>query len=677
MIHYLRCLEVVQAKTSRPYGAFLGGVLKRDHSMTTLALRRNLNLPFSQFFSTTTTPLQVTRTQFNRDLKNDVSFHPNHQLRSLDEMIYEGRTQDMLQLYQEFKAAGRTTDYKFAAVFVKMITMCSKFKLKEIGKQLFQDSIDAGFGSNPKILTSGIQFFGKTGQVKRAIELYELVTEHHAATFTVMMTMCAKHRLKKLGQEVYQKAIDCGFGNDKRMLTSSITFFGRVGMLKEAKQCFESALKLGEEIMLYNSWLQCLTKANEIDEAIKFFKSMEYCDGQTYSIVLSMCSKYNLKELEQEVSQRANEFLERRPITENTNLFSSLKKSIFQGNTQESIKLYRELKQMGVMKRTAHFNLELIFVGMLSLCSKSNNLKEMGNEVFQDAMDAGLGLNTKILTAGIQFFGNTGQIDRVIELHQSVDVYDEFTCTVMMSVCYRHQLKELGQEVFKKAVNSGLGKNPRFVNSSMGFFSRIGMFNEARQCFDTAVELGADAITNTSWLNCLINANKIEEAIEFYRMMKCWNDITCCLLLQMCTKHQLKELGQEIHQRGLQEFGNNKHILNASVKFFGSVGMLNEAQQCFDLAVKVGAGVMVYNTWLWHLINNLNKIDEAIEFFKAMKEYDEITFYTMLGLCSKHKLKELGKEINDKAVALGYKISQTYNKRTYQHYNNNIDLVTK
>lgn len=327
-----------------------------------------------------------------------------------------------------------------------------------------------------------------------------------------------------------------------------------------------------------------------------------------------------------------------------------LQELISQKKTKEAVGLYEELR---VHARKTSFSASVsLFEQVLQTCSKFK-LKELGNKAFQDSMDADFSSNRQVLQEGIQFFVNTGS---TAEIFRSPKVHNEITYTIMLSICSDLRLEQLGKEIYQKAITAGYGSNIRLLNSSILFFGSVGLQDEAQHCFDLALKVGATGVTYNSWLKCLINLGKFEEAVELFKSMKEPNEVTAVIMMSLCSKHHLVEFGQEVYKKAIAAgFGKNIRLLNASISFFGGVEMLDEAQKCFEKAREVGATVVTYNAWLQTLINS-NKIEEAIKFFRSMskRKRTKATYALMMSMCTRHNLKEMAEEVHQGAKEGGF-----------------------
>ncbi|MCO5564846.1 hypothetical protein L7F22_018514 [Adiantum nelumboides] len=331
-----------------------------------------------------------------------------------------------------------------------------------------------------------------------------------AATLSYALKACANLEEVEQGQEIHIRSVELGLAENLSVANSLIGFYGRCGLLSEARNVFDK-LKLPDVV----SWTALIAGYAEHSlgkEALSLFKSMENCgfapNGVTYSCVLKACGSVGFhvdgREFHTEVVRKG---LDLEADVANT-LVSMY---VACGLLEEASDVFERFPTKCVVSWTA------LIGGYADCVSDVKALK-----YFDQMQAAGVFPNAFTYACTLKACGSIGAVDKGRELHVLI-AWDGFEQDSSVSSALINMYARCGSlmeacEVFDEVSVCDVS----VWSAMMKSFAMNHEGSNAIQCFKDMQQQGCkpDAVTFTCLLTACGHAGLAHEGLEYFKLMR-------------------------------------------------------------------------------------------------------------------------------------------------------------
>ncbi|CAN1785470.1 Pentatricopeptide repeat-containing protein At2g03880, mitochondrial [Linum perenne] len=220
-----------------------------------------------------------------------------------------------------------------------------------------------------------------------------------------------------------------------------------------------------------------------------------------------------------------------------------------------------------------------------------------------------------------------------------------FTFSSVLNACARLPAVSEGKQVHKRLLQSGHFNN-KIVVSMIAGYGKFGFVKEARNVFDSIIEL--DASCWAAMLACYAQNGYAKEAVEMYMEMRAKEvnitDVAMVATVSACTQLGDSDLATTL-AADIEERHTDRGVFvsNALIHMQAKCGSLDLAWKEFNEMKE--RDVITYSTMMAALADH-GKSREALDMFNKMQDEglrpNQVTFVSVLNACSHGGLIEEG-----------------------------------
>ncbi|XP_058112386.1 pentatricopeptide repeat-containing protein At3g12770-like [Magnolia sinica] len=224
---------------------------------------------------------------------------------------------------------------------------------------------------------------------------------------------------------------------------------------------------------------------------------------------------------------------------------------------------------------------------------------------------------------------------------------DSCACTYTLKACTSLLDFEMGKEVMKDGINSGLANDCFFGSSMISFLVRFGEIDEAQRVFDGMPN--RDVVCWNSMIGGYVQNGYFDLAFDlFFKMRGCGvrpSPITLAALIQACSGIGRLELGKCIHGL-LNGLGmrNDILVLTSLVDMYCKIGDVESSRLVFERMPT--RNLVSWNAMISGYVHN-GLVQEAFELFHGLLltggGFDSATLVSLLQGCAQISGLDYGK----------------------------------
>lgn len=307
-----------------------------------------------------------------------------------------------------------------------------------------------------------------------------------------------------------------------KLASSMISVMGRLGKVDIARNVFDNAVNggYGNTVYTYSALISAYGRSGLVKEAIGVFEMMKN-EGLkpnlvTYNAIIDACAKAGVKF--KVVSEIFNEMLSN-GVTPDRITFNSMLAVCKGGLWEEARSLFDEMGYRGIDKDVFTYNT------LLDALCKGGKM-DMAFEIMSEMMTKNVMPNVVTYSTVIDGFAKAGRLEEALAM------FAEMKCTgiALDRVCYNALLSiylKLGR--FKDALNvckemegCGIRKDVVTYNALLGGFGKQGKYDEVKQVFERmkAERVLPNVLTYSTLIDVYSKGGLYREAMEVFRQFK-------------------------------------------------------------------------------------------------------------------------------------------------------------
>ncbi|KAI4345957.1 hypothetical protein L6164_013040 [Bauhinia variegata] len=422
-------------------------------------------------------------------------------------------------------------------------------------------------------------------------------------TISPLLTLLDDLELYMLASQLHGKIVKHGLEFYNTVCNATITAYSECGSLQDAKRIFDCSVG-SRDLVTWNSMLSAYLFHDKEDLAFKSFIDMQILgfdpDIYTYTSILSTCSGQ---------------------------LFESHGKS-----------LHGSLIRRGLENSVPVSN------ALIAMYLRLNN------RFMEDALKIFFSMETKdciswnsILTGYSQVGLSEDALRLFVQMRSLVMTIDEYTFSAVIKSCSDLATLQLGQQVHVLALKVGLEFN-EYVGSSLIFmYSKCGIIEDARKCFEATSK--DNAVTWNSIIFGYAQHGQGNIALDLFYLMRERNvkpdHITFVAILTAFSHIGLVEEGINFLNSMESDFGIPPQMEHyaCAVDLYGRAGHLDEAKSLIE-TMPFEPDAMVWKNLLaaCRTCGDLELASQVASFLLELEPEDHCTYVLLSDMYGRHKM---------------------------------------
>lgn len=307
-----------------------------------------------------------------------------------------------------------------------------------------------------------------------------------------------------------------------KMASSMISVMGRLGKVDIARNVFDNALNggYGNTVYTYSALISAYGRSGYYKEAIGVFQMMKN-EGLkpnlvTYNAIIDACAKAGVKF--KVVSEIFNEML-RNGVCPDRITFNSMLAVCKGGLWEEARNLFDEMGYRGIDKDVFTYNT------LLDALCKGGKM-DMAFEIMSEMTTKNVMPNVVTYSTVIDGFAKAGRLEDALVMFDEMKYMGIF----LDRVCYNALLSiylKLGRfrdalNVCKEMEGCGIRKDVVTYNALLGGFGKQGKYNEVKEVFEQmkAERVFPNVLTYSTLIDVYSKKGMYREALEVFKEFK-------------------------------------------------------------------------------------------------------------------------------------------------------------
>ncbi|KAK2970914.1 hypothetical protein RJ640_007605 [Escallonia rubra] len=466
--------------------------------------------------------------------------------------------------------------------YASILRVCAQTGNLELGRMIHGLVLTNGLGVRKVLLANAlIQMYSKCGHVGQARLVFDYSEELDGVSWNSVITGYVQSGMTSEMMRLLVKMHRSRVGFSSYVLGSVLKSCcsNFVGCEEFGKMLHGCCVKLGWEldIVVGTALLDMYAKIGDLSEATTLFRIMPSKNVVMYNAMISgLFRSETLNNVYAKEALKLFAKMQIRGIKASNVTFSAIIKAC------NACQEYEYGKQMHahICKRNLQYD-EFIGSSLVELYSLLGSIKD-GMKCFSSTTKRDIITWTSIIMAHAQSGEFEGALSLFCRLLESGPKPDEFTISIMLSVCADLAAARSGEQIQGYAIKSGIDKLIVVHNSLLSMYAKCGDIDSARLAFEST-----DSPDVVSWSVIICGSaqhGRSRDALSLFELMKdhqiAPNHITFLGVLTACSHGGLVEEGLKCFEGMTRDHGltpNEKHCA-CIVDLLGRAGRLADAE---------------------------------------------------------------------------------------------------
>ncbi|KAB2616514.1 pentatricopeptide repeat-containing protein [Pyrus ussuriensis x Pyrus communis] len=495
---------------------------------------------------------------------NELHFSSDPPLSSIDHCT---SIKQLKQVHAQMLRTGLLFDPYSAS---KLITVCalSSFSSLDYARQVFDQIPQPNLYSWNTLIRAYASSTDPTESILVFLEmLYRCMESPNNFTYPFVIKAASELRVFELGRGFHGMVIKASLGSDVYILNSLVHFYGSCGDLDFAWRVFVKTTK--KDVVSWNSMITAFAQGNCPEEALELFKEMEAENVKPNDVtmvsVLSACAKKVDLEFGRWVCSR----IERNEIGENLTLNNAMLDMYVKcGSIEEAKRLFDRMPEKDIVSWTtmldgyaqsgnydeawrvfaampsqdiAAWNVlissyeqsgkpkealapkpdEVTLVSTLAACAQLGAI-DLGGWIHVYVKKQGMKMNCHLTTSLIDMYAKCGDLDKALEVFNSVERRDVFVWSAMIAALAMHGKGREALDCFSRMLETKVKPNSVTFTNVLCACSHAGLVDEGRTFF-YQMEPVYGVVPGVKHYACMVDilgrSGNLEEATELIEKM--------------------------------------------------------------------------------------------------------------------------------------------------------------
>ncbi|KAH6766631.1 Tetratricopeptide repeat superfamily protein [Perilla frutescens var. hirtella] len=439
---------------------------------------------------------------------------------------------------------------KFTYPFV--IKALAKLRCLELGKGIHGMAIKEGLCSDLYVSNCLIHFYTECGCSDMASRVFSSMPERDVISWNSMIDGLAQNGFVEEAIEIFCRLEGEGVRPNDVTMVGVLTACRKKLDVKVGRWVHAYIEKNGikRSLILCNAILDMYTRCGSVQEAKRFFDKMVEKDIISWTTMLVGYGSLG----DFDAARGLFNSLPSKDIAAWNSLISAHEQG---GNPKEAISVFNELQ----LSKTAKPD-EVTLVSTLSACSELGAI-ELGGWIHVYIKKEGMRLNCHLATALIDMYSKCGDLEKALDVFNSMDNKDVFVWSAMIAGFGMHGCGVYAMETFEKMQEAKVKPTAITFTNLLSACSHSGLVEEGREFFHL-MEPVYNIVPGVEHYACMIDvlgrAGLLEEAMELIKDMPVARSASVWgALLGACRLHKNVDLAEEawehLHQIEPQNHG--------------------------------------------------------------------------------------------------------------------------
>ncbi|KAL2339485.1 hypothetical protein Fmac_007425 [Flemingia macrophylla] len=403
-----------------------------------------------------------------------------------------------------------------------------------------------------------------------------------------LLDHCLSHKSLNLVKIVHAHFLKLGLNTYTYLGNRCLDLYSELGHIKDALKVFDDIFHKNS-----TSWNICLKgflNSGQLGEAFHVFDAMPVRDVITWNSMISGYASYGL--------------------------------------SSHALGLFIEMQGTGV--RPSGFTYSIL----MSLVSSPCHAKQIHCRMIKSEVDLdNLVLGNSLIT----MYGKLGLVQYSFGVIMTMNQYDVISWNSLIWACHRAGYHELALEQFYQMRGAELLPDQFTCSVLMSVCSNLRDLDKGKQVFAFCFKMGFvyNSIVSSAAIDLFSKSNRLEDSVRLFKEQNQWDSALCNSMISSYARHDLGEDALQVFvltlRKNIRPTEYMVSSLLSSVSIFFPVEVGN---QIHSLVPKLGfeSDAVVANS-LVDLYAKFGFIDDALNIFKEMKIKDLVSWNTiMMGL---------------------------------------------
>ncbi|KAL1818849.1 hypothetical protein ACET3Z_013718 [Daucus carota] len=361
------------------------------------------------------------------------------------------------------------------------------------------------------VVNSLISFYATCGRLDLAYRVFGSSSRRDVVSWNSMITGFAKGDYPDQALELFHVMLAEGVAPNSVTMVGAFSACAKKSDLEFGRwlHSYVEMNGIRKDLTLSNAMLDMYTKCGSLQDAKIFFDQMPEKDIVSWTTMLAGYAK-------QEDFGSAKRVLSAMPC-QDIAAWNALISSYEQcGNPKEALAVFRELQLRKNLKPDV-----VTLVSSLAACSQLGAL-DIGEWIHMYIKKEGIKLNCHITTSLIDMYSKCGDLEKALEVFESVSWRDVFVWSAMIAGFAMHGRGKDAIHLFMKMQESKVKPNAVTFTNVLSACSHTGLVDQGKEFFDQMERVYgvAPGVKHyASMIDVLGRAGKLEEATELINKM--------------------------------------------------------------------------------------------------------------------------------------------------------------
>ncbi|KAM0990358.1 hypothetical protein ACFX15_008523 [Malus domestica] len=447
---------------------------------------------------------------------------------------------------------------KYTYPFV--IKAASELRALHTGGAVHGMAIKSSLGSDIYILNSLVHFYGTCGDLGLARRVFVKTPKKDVVSWNSIITVFAQGNCPEEALELFKEMeAENVEPNDVTMVGVLSACGQKVDLEFGRWVCLYIARNgITENLTLNNAVLDMYVKCGSVEEAKILFDRMPEKDIVSWTTMLDGYAQSR----NYDKAWRIFDAMPSQDIAAWNVLISSYEQS---GKPKEALAVFNELQKSKSPKPDG-----VTLVSTLAACSQLGAI-ELGGQIHVYMKKQGIKMNGHLTTSLIDMYAKCGDLDKALEVFNSVERRDVFVWSAMISGFAMHGRGRDALDIFSKMLEAKVNPNAVTFTNLLCACSHAGLVDEGKMFF-YQMEPVYSVVPGVKHYACMVDilgrSGNLEEAVELIEKMKIpptasvWG-----ALLAACGLHGSFELAEKAcsHMLELDPRNHGHYVLLSNI----------------------------------------------------------------------------------------------------------------
>ncbi|MED6170763.1 hypothetical protein PIB30_034242 [Stylosanthes scabra] len=295
------------------------------------------------------------------------------------------------------------------------------------------------------------------------------------------------------------------------------------------------------------------------------------------------------------------------------------------GYSCQAFELFVEMQRAGV--RPSGFTFSI----MTTIVSSPCHAKQVHSKMIRSGIDFS---NVVLANSMIAMYGRLGLVDYCFGVILTMENFDIISWNSLIWACYRAGYPELSLEQFHHMRAMEFLPDEFTCSILMSVCSNLQDLGRGKQVFTLCFKLGfvSNSTVSSTAIALFSKCNRLEDSIQLFKEQDLWDSVLCNSMIFSYTKHNLVEDAFQLFMMTLRKnIRPTEYMVScllSSVSIFMPVEVGN---QIHSMVPKLGfESEVVVASSLVHMYLKFGFIDDALNIFNEMKIKDLVSWNTIM-----------------------------------------------